>query len=1033
MIRYFAQHPTAANLLMLIFLIGGALTLPQLRRETFPDFSPNKVEIRVVYPGATAEEIEASICERLEDAVDGVRFVKEVRSEARGGVGIVIVEMDDAGEIITFKDEIDTKVAAITDLPEEAEAPVIDQLNTKDRVLSLLVAGPMSDTDLKTHCEQLKDRLQQHPEISLVSVEGFSDRQLRVSLSSDALRQYGLSAADVASVIERQNIDLPAGLLETATRDVVIKFADERKSANSMAELVLFGQAGGAEVRIADVGTVSEQFELREQKVLLNGRRAGKLLIEKTKNQDTIRVANAVKAFVERERVAMPGVELAISQDVSTLVEDRLNLLVKNGLQGMVLVFVAMWLFFNFRLSFWVVASLPVSFLGAFIVVPHVGLTINMLTMVGLLLALGILMDDGIVIAENIAAQREAGKSPLASVIDGTRQVAGGVISSFMTTVCVLGPLTMLSGDIGKVLRVVPIILILVLCVSLVEAFMILPHHLAHSLEPTDERRPNRIRARLDAAFEFLRERVVGRLVDRLIAWRYAWLGVVAMAMLLMIGLVRGGLVKFQAFPELDGDTVHARILMPPGTPLERTEAVVEQLVAALGNVNSQFKPEQPGRADLIEQVSVEFNTNADAFETGPHVATIIADLRPADERTTRVDDVLQAWREAAGPVPDALSMNFTEPSAGPAGRNIELQVRGSDLEQLEAAASDLRSYLSEFRGVYNLTTDLRRGKPEVHIRLREGAVGLGLDAANVARQLRTGFQGATADEIQIGGEAYEIDVQFADGDQDSFADLTYFHCVLPSGQAIPLEAVAYLSQERGWSRISRVDGTRTVTLRGDTDTTKTNTNEVLALLRKDFMPELARKYPGVDVAFEGESKEAAVTQASMMTGTAIGLIGVFILLSFQFRSYVEPIIVLMVIPLALIGVVLGHMIMGLDLTMPSMLGFASLTGIVVNDSILLVLFLKSQRSAGQPPLQAAGQASRQRFRAVLITSVTTIAGLLPLTFERDLQAQILIPLAVSIVFGLIASTILVLLVIPCVYMILQDLGLTADVDTSQA
>jgi len=1028
MIRYFAQHPTAANLLMLIFLIGGALTLPQLRRETFPDFASSKVEIRVVYAGATAEEIETSICQRLEDAVDGVRFVKEVCSEARAGIGIVVVEMDDAGEIITFKDEIETQVDAITDWPEEAEDPVINRLNTTDRVLSLLVSGPMSTADLKTHCEQLKDRLQQLAEVSLVTVRGFADRQFRVSLSASRLRRYGLSAADVAAVIDRQNVDLPAGILETGSRDVVVRFDDERGSVRSIGDLVLLAQPGGAEVRVSDVGTVSEQFELREQKVLLNGRRAGVLVIEKTKNQDTIRVARTVKQFIETERAEQPNVDLAISQDVSTLVEDRLSLLVRNGLQGMALVFATMWLFFNLRLSFWVVVSLPVAFLGAFVLLPQMDLTINMLTMVGLLLALGILMDDGIVIAENIAAQRAAGRAPLDAAVVGTRQVAGGVFSSFLTTVCVLGPLTTLSGDIGKVLRVVPIMLILVLCVSLIEAFLILPHHLAHSLTHGGARRVNPLRVRLDAAFEFLRERVVGRLVDRLIAWRYVWLGVVAMVFLVTISLIAGGVVKFQAFPELDGDTVHARILLPPGTPLERTEQIVEQLTSALGEVNTDFKPQQPGEADLVRQVYVEFNTNTDALESGPHVATVVADLLTADQRNARVDAILQAWRQAAGPIPDAINVNFTEPTIGPAGRNIEVQLRGADLAELEAAANALQAYLGEFRGVYNLTTDLRRGRPEVRIRLREGAYGLGLDAANLARQLRTAFQGATADEIQVDTESYEIDVQFAADDQDSYADLACFYGVLPGGESIPLEAVAHLSESRGWSRISRVDGVRTVSLRGDTDSRQTNTNQVLQQLESGFVPTMSRDYPGVSVVFEGETKEAGTTQASMLRGAVLGLIGVFILLSFQFRSYVEPLMVMAVIPLALIGVVLGHVLMRLDLTMPSMLGFASLAGIVVNDSILLVLFLKMQRSAGTAPLQAAGQASRQRFRAVLITSVTTIAGLLPLTLERSLQAQILIPLAVSIVFGLLASTVLVLSVIPCVYMVLHDLGLTARI-----
>jgi multidrug efflux pump subunit AcrB len=1032
MIHYFARHPTAANLLMLVLLVSGALTLSTLQRETFPDFTSSEVEIRVIYPGATAEDIETSICQRLEDAIDGVRFVKEVMSEARAGVGIVVAEMEEAGDIVGFKDEIDTEVGAITDLPEAAEDPVINQLNTKDPVLSLLVAGPMTAPDLKTHCEALKERLQRLPELSLVTIEGFSDRQFRVSLSAQALQRYGISAADVATAINRQNVDLPVGVLETGERDVVVRFTDERASARSISELVVLGRAGGAEVRVGDLGTVSEDFELAEDKVLLNGRRAGTLAIQKTKNQDSIRVARAVKAFAEEERARQPNVELAVSRDMSTLVQDRLSLLIKNGIQGMVLVFATMWLFFNVRLSFWVVMSLPVSFLGAFFLVPYLDLSINMLTMVGLLLALGILMDDGIVIAENIAAQRSAGNSAIQAAVKGTRQVAGGVFSSFVTTVCVLGPLAALSGDIGKVLRVVPIILILVLVVSLIEAFLILPAHMAHSLERASQGRTNRARAALDGAVEFVRERVVGRLVDFLIAWRYPWLGAVVMVFLLSVSLISGGVVKFKAFPDLDGDTVVSRILMPPGTPLARTEEVVEQVTLALEVVNEQFRSKQPDGRDLVRQVYVEFNKNADAFETGPHVATVVADLLRAEQRNARVEAILQAWRSAVGTVPDAVTISYTEPTPGPAGRNIEVRLRGRDLEELESAASAMQAYLDEFVGVYNLSPDLRRGRPEARIRLSQGARGLGLDAANVAGQLRTAFQGATADEIQLGSESYEIDVQFAAADQGSYADLNYFYCTLPSGESIPLEAVATMTEDRGWSRITRVDGLRTVTLRGDTDSQQTNTNDVLRQLREEFVPKLAVDFPEVNVDFEGETKEADTTQRSMLKNAMIGLIGVFVLLSFQFKSYVEPLMVMAAIPLALIGVVGGHLLTNLDITMPSMLGFVSLAGIVVNDSILLVLFLKMQRGREGDAAWAAGQASRRRFRAVLITSATTIAGLLPLTLERSLQAQVLIPLAVSIVFGLMASTVLVLSVVPCIYVVLDDFGLTARI-TSDA
>lgn len=1029
MIRFAAAHPTVSNLLMLTFLAMGVFTLASLRRETFPDFSSNKIEIRVVYPGAAAEEIEQAICRRVEDAIDGVRYVKEVISDAREGIGIITVEAEEGADVVTFKDEIETEVSAIDEFPAEAEDPVISELNTTDLVLALLVSGPMSASDLKAHCEDIKDRLQQLPDLSLIEIHGFSDHQFRVELSAVALMRHGLSVAAVADVIARQNVDLPAGVIETPARDILVRFQDERSSARSLEELVVLAEPGGAELRVGDLGRVVNLFEQPEDKVTNDGRRAALLHVRKTKSQDVIRVANAVRDFVNDEQSRQPQVDLRITQDSSTLVKDRLRMLLRNAWQGIVLVFLVMWMFFNVRLSFWVVMSLPVSFLGAFFFLPMFNLTINMITMVGLLLALGLLMDDGIVIAENIATHRARGKSSLKSAVDGISEVAGGVFSSFTTTVCVLGPLAAIEGDIGKVLRVVPMILILVLSVSLIEAFLILPAHMAHSLHASDPTRVNPFRKRFDAAIDWVRESILGRLVDAAIAWRYLWVGCVAAVFLVSVGLVVGGVVRFQAFPDLDGDVVVARVLMPPGTPLARTEQAIARMTSGLDRVNEEFRPRQPDGQDLIQLVYTQFNRNDDAFETGPHVATVFVDLLAAEARDARVDDVLQSWRRHVGELPDALSIVYAEPSFGPAGRNIEIRLTGDDLARLRAAADEMNAWLGEFVGVYNLAVDLRRGKPELRVRLREGAFGLGLDAAAVARQLRGAYQGLTADEIRVGAESYEIDVQLAPADQNSMADIEYFRCTLPDGSLVPLSAVAEIETGVGWSRVAHVDGRRTVTIRGDLDSRKANTVAVIGALRRDFVPGFGERYPEIGLSFEGEIENAQVTQGSMRRGMLIGLLGVFILLSFQFRGYVEPLIVMVAIPLALIGVVWGHLLLGIDLSMPSVLGFISLSGVVVNDSILLVLFLKQRRSEGGEAAAAAAQASRQRFRAIAITSLTTIAGLLPLLAERSLQAQVLIPLAVSIVFGLMASTVLVLLVVPAMYVILDELGLSSKPD----
>jgi multidrug efflux pump subunit AcrB len=1032
MIRFFANHPTAANLLMLIFVAMGLFSIRSLRRETLPDFAASEVLIRIAYPGATPEEVEEAVCQRVEDALDGVKYVEELRCDAREGVAIITVEMEEDGDYLTFKDEIDTEVNAITDFPSDVEDPIITELGTTDRVMAVLVSGPVSPPQLKAYCEDLKDRLQELPEVSLVELYGFSDHQFRIELSSDALMRFNLSVAQVAEVVGRQSVDLPAGAIETRDRDILVRFVEQRRNITQLEDLVVITGRQGGEVRLGDIGNVEDLFELDEDKVLLGDSRAGVLQIEKTKTQDTVRVARAVKSFIQKEQERRPNVEIRITDDSSTLVVDRLNLLVKNGWQGLILVFLTMWLFFNIRLSFWVMMTLPVSFLGAFFFLPQLDLTINMLTMVGLLLALGLLVDAGVVIADNVATHVSAGKPSLQAAVDGTGEVKGGVISSFITTVCILGPLMFLEGNMGKVLLVVPIALILVLSVNLADAFFVLPSHLVHSLKGYQAGRISAFRRRFEKAIDWTREYVLGRAVDVLLKWRYLWIGTVVFLFLFSISMLVGGFLKFRAFPDLEGDVVVARVLMPQGTPLEKTEDVVRQVTAGMDRVNERFTPLQPGGAELVRTVYVQFNQNIDALENGPHVATVTVELLGSEDRNARIDDVLAAWREETGDPPDVISLVLTDMAIGPAGRAIETRLQGRDLDRLKVAATQMHAWLSRFEGLYNLADDLRPGKEEVRLRLRDGPLGLQLDAANIALQLRAAFHGITADEIQVGPESYEIDVRLDRGSQNSLADLEYFHLTTPSGKLVPLGAVAEVEAGRGWSRVARVNGMRTVTVRGDVDARLANVADIISELEGSFLPEFLEEHPGISVSVEGETKESAKTQASMMRAMLIGLVGVFVLLSFQFRSYLEPLIVMLAIPFTLIGVIWGHMLMGIQFSMPSIFGFISLAGVAVNNSILLVLFLKMRRQEGADVLESAAGASRHRFRAITITSFTTVAGLLPLLTERSLQAQVLIPLAVSVAFGLMASTLLVLLVIPCIYTALADFGLVGRFESEE-
>ena len=1030
MIAWFVRHPTAANLLMAGLILLGLVALPGLQRETFPEIKNDKVEIRIVYQGATAGEVEDAICRRIEDALEGVADLDEIQCDAREGLGTATAVMLEGADMVRFLDDVKSEIDAIDDFPGETEQAVVEELGRTDRVVSIAVTGPEDPIDLKRYAEDLKARLRAQADAATVEIGGFSDHQIRIEIPSQRLRQYGLSAAEVASAVQRQSVGSPAGWLEGSREDVLLRIDDQRKSVDELRGLVVISGGSGAAIRLGDIATVTDRFDRDEEKIRFDGRRAAVLDITKTRAQDILDVYASVKGFVEAERDRVPdGIALTITQDQSGVVKDRLDMLLRNGLQGLIAVFLVLWLFFSFRYSFWVTMGLPVSFLGALLILPLVGVTINMISMVGLLIGIGLLMDDAIVIAENIAARMAKGDTPTHAAILGVKQVLPGIASSFTTTLMVFGSLAFITGEIGQILRVIPIVLILVITISLLEAFLILPHHLSHSLSHMNSRPPSWFRRGFEHRFEILRDRGFGPLLDRAIEYRYLTLGIVVMLLLLSVAMPAGGQLKFVGFPDIEGDIVEARVLLPQGTPLRRTEQVVDRIEAALAKVNDGYKSRQPDNQDLVRHVTVIYGQNPDAFETGPHVARVVADLLSAEIRDAPLDEFRSRWREAVGEPTDVIALKFTEPTIGPGGRPIDIRLKGDELEQLKSASRDLQAWFNQFAGINDLSDDLRPGKREYRLRLRPGAGVLGIDAKTVSDQIRGAFQGIKVDEFPVGPETYEVNLRVAAGDRADADNLYNFNVTGPNGALIPLTVVAQIDEVRGWARINRIDGQRAVTVQGDVDRSVANAQELLGRARSEIFPDLRSRYPGLQIDVQGESDESAKTGQSIVRNVLLGLVGVYMLLALQFRGYLAPVTVMLVIPSALIGVVFGHLLLGLDLTMPSIVGMASLFGVVVNDSILLVVFIRAARSRGIPVPEAARAAGRSRFRPIVLTSITTVAGLAPLLLEKSLQAQILIPLAASLAFGLTAATLVALFLVPSVYCILDDFNALGRLD----
>jgi multidrug efflux pump subunit AcrB len=1025
MIKWFALHPTAANLFMLSIIILGLISMPDLQRETFPRIKNDKVSVQVIYPGSTAEDVEDAICRRLEDALESISDLDEMQCESSEGFGKATAIMIEGSEMSRFLDDVNSAVDGITDFPEQAESPVVKELGRTDAVISIAITGPSDPVVLKAYAEDVKLRLLEQADIANVVIQGFSDHQIRVEIPAARLRQFGLSLSDIANTMQSQSISTPAGRLEGANEDILIRFDDQRKTVEQIGDMVVISGSTGASIRLRELAHITDRFERAEDSIQFNGQRAAILDITKTQTQDILRSLADVKTFVEKEQAQAPrGLQLTLTQDRASVVQDRLNMIVKNGVQGLIAVFLILWLFFSFKYSFWVTMGLPISFLGALFVIPLAGMTINMITLVGLLIGVGLLMDDAIVIAENIAARLDKGERALHAAIAGTQQVLPGILSSFTTTLLVFGSLAFITGVIGQILRVMPIVLIIVISVSLIEAFLILPNHLGHSLKHIENRRMSWFRTQFEKGFARFRENWFGPVLDKAIDHRYLTLGIVIMLIILSIALPAAGKLKFVGFPAVDGDILEARLLLPQGTPLAVTKKVVEQIQLAAERVDANQASNQPGQQHLIQNTTVIFGQNPDAYESGPHVARIIIDLLSAEIRNTSLDEFRDAWREQVGAMPGIIALKFTEPAIGPGGRAIEIRLEGSDLYELKTASHELQNWLKGYAGVVDISDDLRPGKRELRVHMKQSAGVLGVNAQMVSSQLRAAFQGIQIDEFPLGAETYEVDLRLAEKDRLSADDLEQLTITGPGGKQIPLLNVANIEEVRGWARINRIDRRRTITVFGDVQREKANSQELLGLAAKDIYPKLQQDFPGVKIDTEGESKNSAETSKSIVRNVVLGLIGVYMLLALQFRGYTAPLTVMIVIPSALIGVMFGHYALGLDLTMPSIIGMASLFGVVVNDSILLVVFIRDERAAGIPTIEAARQAGRARFRPILLTSITTIAGLTPLLAETSLQAQILIPMAASLAFGLTSATITALFLVPALYCVLDDYNL---------
>jgi multidrug efflux pump subunit AcrB len=963
--------------------------------------------------------VEIAICAPLWDGVQSVEGLETFTCTAQAGRARAVATMAPGNDALRFVNSLRTEVSAIDTFPERADPAVVRELHRTDPVTSVAISGDLPLSELDFYADGLSDRLTALPGVARVTRGGLGTRTLTISVSRKVMEGHGLTPAALAMAIAAQNIDLPIGTLEGDGAELTVRFTAERDTAAELATIPVMVLPNGATLTLSDVALIEERFEPPHDRAFVDGAPAIVLDVAKALNADALRVLDGVATLVVEETDRLPAsIKVEVVQDVTSIIRDRLVMLVQNGVIGLVLVVIVMSLFFRPGFAIWAAMGLPVAFAGAFLWMALTGLSLNMMTLVALLMAIGIVMDDSIVIADSIAVH--AAEDPtVETVTKGVKAVAPGVISSFLTTLAVFLPLAFLAGELGAVLEVLPVVLLAALAASLIEAFFILPHHLKGGMKKTT---PSRFRTRFDAGFDTLRERGVGRLADAAIKARWLVAGLAIGALILTVGALVGGVVKREAMPEIDGDVLEARLMLPAGTPLARATEAVVQVEAALDRVNERLSPEQPAAQTLVIRRITRLGRNLSTGENGAHVATVAVDLLGAETRANSLDEIVTLWREEIGSLAGVSSLILTEPGIGPQGIAVELRLTHVDLVALEAAGRTTLAELETYAGVRNAILDLRPGATELRLTLLPGAEALGLTATDVAGQLRAAFLGTQLSEIWRGDLAWDLEVRLPDIERVTRADLNDFRIALPDGVTVPLSSIVTIDEARGWGGITRRNGLRTLTIAADVDGRIGNADAITAQLVDGFLPDLVSATPGLDFEVGGQAANSAETVASILRGFLIGLVGIYIVLSFQFRSYVEPIIVMITIPLAFLGVIWGHVLMGYNISMPSLVGAASLAGIVVNNAILLVGVINERRAEGLSAALAAGEAVRSRFRPIFVSVSTTIMGMAPLLFETSTQAQTLKPLVISVVFGLLAATVLILLVLPAFYAALEDI-----------
>jgi multidrug efflux pump subunit AcrB len=1041
-VAWFAKNTVAANLVMVILLVGGGLTTMAIKMELFPEFSMDMISVSVAYPGAAPEEVEESICVRIEEEVHNLDGVKKVTSTASENDGTVMIEVLPGYDVRKVLDDVKTRVDAIETFPENAEKPVIQELLMRNQVIFVAISGQASETSLKRLGEKVRDEINTIEGISQVQLASARPYEISIEVSEEALRRHGLSFDDVAMAVRRGSLDLSGGSVKTDSGEVLLRTKGQAYRGAEFENVPLISGTDGTRIRLGEVARVVDGFAETDQSARFNSEPAVLVQVYRVGDENALHVSDGVKDYVAKAQARMPeGITLTTWADAGVFLEGRLNLLTKNGLQGLGLVFLVLALFLRFRLAFWVTLGIPISFMGALWVMPELDQSINMLTLFGFILVLGIVVDDAIVVGESIFSHQKKGGVNVESAIKGAQRVAVPVTFAVLTTIVAFVPMLGLPGMMGKFFKVIPMVVIPTLVFSWIESKVVLPAHLSHSSARIDKLSTYRpfswwvsFQGMFERGLEWWAKRIYQPSLDFCLRWRYATVAVAISTLFLLFGLIRGDFVKWVFFNQIEGDIVSAQLTMPLGTSVDTTERAVSQIEAAARVLQEELQSEQPaGAAPVVKnymtaigeqpfraQQSNKGIAGASGFSAA-HLGEVTMELIGAEERTIGAEAIANRWRELAGPIPGAVELIFSSDVMS-AGDAINIQFAGSDVDELREIAESFKLLLGNYDGVYDIADSFRGGKQELRLEILPSAEALGLTLQDLARQVRQGFYGEEAQRIQRGKDDVKVMVRYPEADRGTLHGLETMRVRTPMGDEVPFSSVAKATLDRGYATINRTDRKRTVTVTAAVDKDRASANKVLDEVLGEPLTALLATHPGVGFSREGENREEADTIESMMIMGLLALFAIYALMAVPFKSYLQPLIVMSAIPFGMVGAIVGHMIMGVDLSVLSICGILALAGVVVNDSLVLVDFVNGRRADGLSVIDAARVAGTERFRPILLTSLTTFAGLTPLMLEKSVQAQFLVPMAISLAYGVIFATAITLVIVPSGYLILDDL-----------